>query len=101
MRLNARLRNLFGVARLRVRGSLLFSTLALMALRLLLSAPAQAQETPPAEGEATLFQNVRIFDGKSSTLSMPSYVLVRGILVSDRPLRFGVPETNPAFAGVF
>ena len=38
-------------------------------------------ETPPvtpAAGAVTLFQNVRIFDGKSGTLSGPSNVLVRG-----------------------
>ena len=34
--------------------------------------------TPLAAGAATLFQNVRIFDGKSTTLSAPSNVLVRG-----------------------
>jgi imidazolonepropionase-like amidohydrolase len=34
--------------------------------------------TPLASGAATLFQNVRIFDGKSATLSAPSNVLVRG-----------------------
>jgi hypothetical protein len=28
---------------------------------------------------STLFENVRIFDGKSAQLSAPSYVLVRGI----------------------
>jgi len=32
----------------------------------------------PSDGVATLFQNVRIFDGKSDTLSAPSNVLVRG-----------------------
>ena len=35
-------------------------------------------QTPQAAGTATLFQNVRIFDGKSSTLSPPSNVLVKG-----------------------
>ena len=34
---------------------------------------AHAQDRP-----VTLFQNVRIFDGKSATLSAPSNVLVRG-----------------------
>ena len=34
--------------------------------------------TPLATGAATLFQNVRIFDGKGTTLSAPSNVLVRG-----------------------
>jgi imidazolonepropionase-like amidohydrolase len=78
MRSYARLRILFGVARLHVLGSLLLSMLTLTALLLALSLPAEAQRTPPAESEATLFQNVRIFDGKSSTLSTSSNVLVRG-----------------------
>ena len=38
------------------------------------SLPAQN----PAPGPVTLFQNVRIFDSKSGTLSSPSHVLVRG-----------------------
>jgi imidazolonepropionase-like amidohydrolase len=38
-------------------------------------APAHTQ-TPPAQ--TTLFQNVRIFDGKSGRLSAPSHVLVHG-----------------------
>ena len=40
-----------------------------------------AQQAPPpasAGGSVTLFQNVRIFDGKSASLSGPSHVLVRG-----------------------
>ena len=37
----------------------------------------QAQQ-PPATGNATLFLNVRVFDGKSSTLSPSSSVLVKG-----------------------
>lgn len=37
--------------------------------------------TPPADGGATLFQNVRVFNGKSATLSPPSNVLVRGNLI--------------------
>lgn len=37
-----------------------------------------AQQALPADGGATLFQNVRIFNGKSATLSPPSNVLVRG-----------------------
>jgi imidazolonepropionase-like amidohydrolase len=39
------------------------------------SLPGEAQRT---ESDATLFQNVRIFDGKSSSLSTSSNVLVRG-----------------------
>ena len=41
--------------------------------------------SPPAAlatgGPATLFQNVRIFDGKSATLSVPSNVLVRNHVI--------------------
>jgi imidazolonepropionase-like amidohydrolase len=44
-----------------------------------LEAPGLAPfATPSAGGTATLFQNVRIFDGKSAALSAPSNVLVRG-----------------------
>jgi len=54
------------------------SILILAALLVALSPTGEAQPTPPAASEATLFQNVRIFDGKSSTLSTSSNVLVRG-----------------------
>src|SRR5262245_25134850 len=37
-----------------------------------------AQQAPSADGATTLFENVRIFDGKSTTLSAASNVLVRG-----------------------
>ena len=37
-----------------------------------------AQQAPSADAGTTLFQNVRIFDGKNTTLSAPSNVLVRG-----------------------
>jgi hypothetical protein len=40
-----------------------------------------AQNAAPANTDATLFQNVRIFDGKSGTLSAPSSVLVRGNII--------------------
>ena len=44
-----------------------------------LEAPGLAPfPTPSAGGAVTLFQNVRIFDGKSAALSAPSNVLVRG-----------------------
>src|ERR1700732_1109104 len=42
--------------------------------------PEQAAPTLPAGG-ATLFRNVRIFDGKSAGLSAPSSVLVRGNVI--------------------
>jgi imidazolonepropionase-like amidohydrolase len=46
-----------------------------LALLFGLTASLHAQTPPPA---ATLFQNVRIFDGKSGSLSEPQNVLVRG-----------------------
>jgi len=69
-------RKLPGAARSRVLGRPLHSIL--MALVVALSLPGEAQRTAPAESEATLFQNVRIFDGKSSSFSTSSNVLVRG-----------------------
>jgi imidazolonepropionase-like amidohydrolase len=45
-----------------------------------------------AGGTATLFQNVRIFDGRSATLSAPSNVLVRGntiARISTTPIAVG------------
>ena len=41
-------------------------------------APGAAPSTTSTGGAVTLFQNVRIFDGRSSTLSGPRNVLVRG-----------------------
>src|SRR5918994_6259614 len=43
-----------------------------------LSAAVRSQDSPQASDAVTLFENVRIFDGKSATLSPPSNVLVRG-----------------------
>ena len=43
-----------------------------------LPSAVRAQDSPQASGAVTLFENVRIFDGKSATLSAPSNVLVRG-----------------------
>jgi imidazolonepropionase-like amidohydrolase len=40
-----------------------------------------AQNAAPAIAGATLFQNVRIFDGKNGALSAPSNVLVRGNII--------------------
>jgi imidazolonepropionase-like amidohydrolase len=48
------------------------------ALLVALPSPGEAQPRSVAEGGAILFRDVRIFDGKSSTLSPPSNVLVRG-----------------------
>ena len=61
-----------------------YRLLVLVAFLVSLCQAGQAQETPgarpstPSDGAVTLFQNVRIFDGKSTTLSGPRNVLVRG-----------------------
>src|SRR5258705_12533828 len=52
------------------------AALPLMAVGL--ASAAHAQGNLPANASATLFQNVRIFDGKSGSLSAPSSVLVQG-----------------------
>ena len=47
-----------------------------------LSQTCLAQQAPAAgPSSATLFQNVRIFDGRSATLSPPFHVLVRGNVI--------------------
>jgi imidazolonepropionase-like amidohydrolase len=51
----------------------------LMALGL--ASTVHAQTGRPEPGSATLFQNVRIFDGKAGSLSAPSHVLVKGNLI--------------------
>ena len=57
----------------------LFPSLMLAAaLSLGLCTASPAQQAPATDGATTLFENVRIFDGKSATLSAPSNVLVRG-----------------------
>jgi len=43
-----------------------------------LAAPGSTPQVTPIAGGATLFRNVRVFDGKSPTLSAPSSVLVSG-----------------------
>src|ERR1700680_4978158 len=55
------------------------AALPLMAVGL--ASAASAQGNPPANASATLFQNVRIFDGKSGSLSAPSSVLVKGNII--------------------
>ena len=61
-----------------------YRPLVLVAFLLSLCQAGQAQEAPgarpstPSGGAVTLFQNVRIFDGKSTTLSGPRNILVRG-----------------------
>src|ERR1700682_4412831 len=55
------------------------AALSLMALGLW--SAVHPQSNPPADISATLFQNVRIFDGKGSSLSAPSNVLVKGSII--------------------
>lgn len=54
-----------------------------------------AQQALQAGGAATLFQNVRIFDGKSATLSASSNVLVRGNKIESISLQ-PIAVDNPA-----
>src|SRR4029079_5205475 len=54
-----------------------------------LASAVRAQGTAPVREAAPLFQDVRIFDGRSLALSAPSNVLVRGNLIeriSTRPI---------------
>ena len=55
------------------------TALSLMALGL--ASAVHPQDNPPASGGTTLFQNVRIFDGKNSSLSAPSSVLIKGNVI--------------------
>ena len=75
----------FGVTRIRKLKRGLHRSLVLAALLVGFCQAGQAQEAPGGApsttftgGAVTLFQNVRIFDGKSAALSAPSNVLVRG-----------------------
>jgi imidazolonepropionase-like amidohydrolase len=66
-----------------------------------LAAPGSEWREVPISGEATLFQNVRIFDGKTAALSTPSDVLVRGntiARISASPITVD-PETTVIAAG--
>ncbi|AHB48686.1 hydrolase [Hyphomicrobium nitrativorans NL23] len=53
-------------------------TSAVVSLLCLLHTAAAAQEPPPDLNAVTLFENVRIFDGRSAALTPPRNVLVRG-----------------------
>ena len=55
------------------------AALSIMALGL--ASAVHPQDNPPASGGTTLFQNVRIFDGKNSSLSAPSGVLIKGNVI--------------------
>ena len=62
----------------------IFRGISVAALALMaggLASAARAQGNPPANAGATLFQNVRIFDGKSASLSAPSNVLIKGNII--------------------
>jgi imidazolonepropionase-like amidohydrolase len=66
-----------------------------------LAAPDSEWREVPVSGGATLFQNVRIFDGKTAALSTPSDVLVRGntiARISASPITVD-PETTVIAAG--
>src|SRR5262245_35567580 len=54
---------------------------ALLLIAVGLAYAARAQGNPPANPSATLFQNVRIFDGKGASLSAPSNVLIKGNII--------------------
>jgi imidazolonepropionase-like amidohydrolase len=63
-------------------GRAVLSSLALVAAFAIGPAqPGLAQQAAPPEDGSTLFQNVRVFDGKSARLSAPSSVLVRGNVI--------------------
>ena len=66
-----------------MKPSALFTATTALGIAAAVSLTGQESGPPPvAQAKApvrvTLFQNVRIFDGKSDTLSPPSHVLVRG-----------------------
>jgi imidazolonepropionase-like amidohydrolase len=54
---------------------------ALPLVALGLASTVHAQGSRPERAGATLFQNVRIFDGKAGSLSAPSNVLVKGNII--------------------
>jgi imidazolonepropionase-like amidohydrolase len=58
-----------------------FVVAALLLVALGLAPAVHPQSNSPADISATLFQNVRIFDGKGSLLSAPSNVLVKGNII--------------------
>src|SRR6476620_8124574 len=62
----------------------MFRRLAIAMLALVgvgLSSAVHAQDNQPPAAGATLFQNVRIFDGNGASLSAPSDVLVKGNII--------------------
>lgn len=75
-----------------------YRSLMLAALLSGLCLAGQAQEAPvagnSASGAITLFQNVRIFDGRSRALSAPSNVLVKGNIIERLAVEPIAVETN-------
>jgi hypothetical protein len=49
-----------------------------------LASAVRAQGNVPVSAAVTLFQNVRIFDGRSGSLSAPSSVLIMGNIIERR-----------------
>jgi imidazolonepropionase-like amidohydrolase len=79
---------------------ILIAALPLVAVSLV--SAARAQGNPPANANATLFQNVRIFDGKGASLSAPSNVLVKGNIIeriATEPITAGPGVTTIAGNG--
>jgi imidazolonepropionase-like amidohydrolase len=76
-----------------LRKAALASLAGLAALTLFL-VPGAAQQAPPPEPAVTLFQNVRIFDGKNPHLSAPSSVLVRGNKIERISTEQIAPDAN-------
>lgn len=67
-----------------------------------LGAPDSEWREAPVSGGVTLFQNVRIFDGKSAALSAPSNVLVRGNTIeriSSSPITVDTKDNARVIAG--
>jgi imidazolonepropionase-like amidohydrolase len=67
-----------------------------------LGAPDSEWREAPVSGGVTLFQNVRIFDGKSAALSAPSSVLVRGNTIeriSSSPITVDTKDNARVIAG--
>jgi imidazolonepropionase-like amidohydrolase len=56
-------------------------TAVVLFLALALASALRAQGDPPSHAGATLFQNVRIFDGRRASLSAPSNVLIKGNII--------------------
>jgi imidazolonepropionase-like amidohydrolase len=74
------------------------AALSLMAVGLASAAGAQGNSS----ANATLFQNVRIFDGKAASLSAPSNVLIKGKIIeriSTEPIAAGSGTTTIAGNG--